>query len=170
MADASLKNRHSIEQDGRCLPAASTAPTNKSFRSDNDQYSHLNNSIYYHLFDSIINTYLIEHCGLEPNKSPYIGWDPFGHFVNLTEITKFFAPLSFPQVLDLGLRVSKLGTSSVTYEVGVFGEGKDVPAAVGGYTHVFVDSVTRKGAPISKDTKIGLQKLSASPSRSIAKL
>jgi acyl-CoA thioester hydrolase len=59
----------------------------------------------------------------------------------------------------LGLRVSNLGKSSVTYEVGVFEEGKDTPAAVGGYTHVFVDSQSRKSTAMGKGTKDGLQKL-----------
>ncbi|KAH0584241.1 hypothetical protein J132_08612 [Termitomyces sp. J132] len=156
MADTSLKNRR--KSDYVYFLQYRTR------WSDNDQYSHINNSIYYHLFDSIINTYLIEHCGLQPNKSPSIG-------LVVSSYCQFFAPLSFPQVLDLGLCVSRLGTSSVTYEVGVFEEGKDVPVAVGGYTHVFVNSVTRKSAPMNGDTKIGLQKLSAqSPCRSNAKL
>ncbi|RDB24034.1 hypothetical protein Hypma_008837 [Hypsizygus marmoreus] len=120
--------------------------------SDNDQYSHMNNSIYYHLFDSIVNTYLIEQCGMQPNKSPLIG-------LVVSSFCQFFAPLSFPQVLNLGLRVSKLGKSSVTYEVGVFEEGKDSPAAVGGYTHVFVDSQSRKSAVMGTETREGLQRL-----------
>jgi len=72
---------------------------------------------------------------------------------------QFFAPLSFPQVLNLGLRVNKLGTSSVGYEVGVFEDGKDSPAAVGGYTHVFVDSQSRKSREMGVELKMGLQKL-----------
>ncbi|TFK98448.1 thioesterase [Pterulicium gracile] len=113
--------------------------------SDNDQYSHMNNSVYYHLFDSIVNTYLIRHCGLLPNgPGERIGLVVESH-------CQFFAPLSFPQPLILGLRVTKLGRSSVTYEVGVFEDsvrnnvGGMKPAAVGGYTHVFVDSGNRKG-------------------------
>ena len=75
-------------------------------------------------------------------------------------VTKqFFAPLSFPQVLNLGLRVNQLGTSSVGYEVGVFEDGKDSPAAVGGYTHVFVDNQSRKSRAMGVELKIGLQKL-----------
>ncbi|KAF8971837.1 thioesterase [Flammula alnicola] len=120
--------------------------------SDNDQYSHMNNSIYYHLFDSIVNTYLIENCGLDPASSPLIG-------LVVSSYCQFFAPLSFPQVLDLGLRVNKLGSSSVSYEVGVFEQGKDSPAAVGGYTHVFVGSVSRKSTAMAKETKEGLGKL-----------
>lgn len=72
---------------------------------------------------------------------------------------QFFAPLGFPQVLDLGLRVNKLGKSSVLCEVGVFEQGKDNPAAVGGYTHVFVESASRKSTAMAQATKDGLQKL-----------
>jgi acyl-CoA thioester hydrolase len=74
-------------------------------------------------------------------------------------LSQFFAPLSFPQVLDLGLRVNKLGSSSVSYEVGVFEEGKDSPAAVGGYMHVFVSSESRKSIPIAVEARTGLGKL-----------
>jgi len=124
--------------------------------SDNDQYSHINNAVYFHFFDSIINTYLINECGLDPPTSPLIG-------LVISSFCEFFAPLSFPQLLDLGLRVNKLGSSSVMYEVGVFAEGQDMPAAVGGYTHVFVQRVERKSAPMSKRTREGLTKLLSSP-------
>ncbi|KAF8167307.1 thioesterase [Crassisporium funariophilum] len=120
--------------------------------SDNDQYSHVNNSIYYHLFDSIVNTYLIENCGLDPKSSPLIA-------LVISSQCEFYAPLAFPQVLDLGLRVKKIGNSSVTYEVGVFEKGKDNPAAVGGYTHVFVGSESRKSTAMTPETKTGLTKL-----------
>ncbi|TFK33769.1 HotDog domain-containing protein, partial [Crucibulum laeve] len=120
--------------------------------SDNDQYSHMNNSIYYHLFDSIVNTYLIEQCSQDPATSPLIG-------LVVSSFCQFFSPLSFPQVLDLGLRITKLGKSSVSYEIGVFTEGKDSPAAVGGYTHVFVGSKDRKSTAIGQKTRDGLAKL-----------
>jgi len=128
----------------------------------------MNNSIYYHLFDSIVNTYLIEHCGLDPKTSPLIGLvvSSFCQVRLLFFILaasyrqhQFFAPVGFPQVLDLGLRVSKLGNSSVTYEVGVFVKGEDKVAAVGGYTHVFVGSESRKSMPMASQTRNGLAKL-----------
>ncbi|KAJ7274482.1 thioesterase thiol ester dehydrase-isomerase [Mycena haematopus] len=131
--------------------------------SDNDQYSHINNSVYYLWFDSIVNTYLIQNCGLDPATSPYIG-------LVIHSFCEFFAPLSFPQVVDLGLRVNKLGNSSVTYQVGVFAEGGDVPAAVGGYTHVFVERGERKSAPIVPEMREGLSKLFSNPSSTPAKL
>ena len=68
-------------------------------------------------------------------------------------------------MLDLGLRVNRLGSSSVTYEVGVFEEGKDVPSAVGGYTHVFVESVSRKSSPMDEALRSGLAKLAAVESK-----
>ncbi|KAJ7104292.1 HotDog domain-containing protein [Mycena belliarum] len=123
--------------------------------SDNDQYSHINNAIYYHFFDSIVNTYLIEKCGLTPAAAPLIG-------LVISSFCEFFSPLSFPQVLDLGLRVTKMGTSSVTYEIGVFSEGQDTPAAVGGYTHVFVERIERKSAPMSPGLREGLTMLLSS--------
>lgn len=135
---------------GRALTLAS--------RSDNDQYAHINNAIYYHFFDSIVNTYLITHCSLTPPHGAQIG-------LVVHSFCHFFGPLSFPGVLDLGLRVNKVGKSSVTYEVGVFehreeGESSvDGPSAVGGYTHVFVDNETRKSSEMGAKVKEGLLKL-----------
>ena len=92
---------------------------------------------------------------LSPTDSKQIG-------LVVSSWCNFFSPVSFPAVLDLGLRVSKLGSSSVAYEVAVFEEGQDVPSAVGGYTHVFVDSVTRKSAQIDNKVRTGLSKLYSS--------
>ncbi len=128
----------------------------QTFRIDNDQYSHINNSVYYHLFDSIVNTYLIQHAHLSPTTSPLIG-------LVVSSFSHFFAPLSFPAVLDLGLKVSKLGSSSVTYEVAVFQEHSDTPSVVGGYTHVFVDRDSRKSSPIAPETKSALERLRGRP-------
>jgi|SRR5712675_1290933 len=119
-------------------------------RSDNDQYSHLNNAVYYHLIDSIISAYLIAHCDISPQTSDTIGLVVSSH-------CQFFSPLSFPDALDLGLRVNHVGKSSVTYEVGVFREGSAELAAVGGYTHVFVDAVSRKTSQMRDQTRDGLR-------------
>ncbi|KAF7374968.1 Flap endonuclease 1 [Mycena sanguinolenta] len=108
-------------------------------------------------FDSIVNTYLIQRCGLDPATSPYIG-------LVISSFCEFFTPLSFPHFVDLGLRVIKLGNSSVTYEVGVFAEGGNEPAAVGGYTHVFVERRERKSAPMVSEMREGLSKLLSDPS------
>ncbi|KAI9569211.1 Thioesterase/thiol ester dehydrase-isomerase [Boletus coccyginus] len=126
--------------------------------SDNDQYAHINNAVYYHLFDAIVNTYLVQHCGLAPTGPDS---DGNGSQIGLvvSSFCEFFSPLSFPDVLDLGLRVARLGKSSVTYEVGVFSE--DTPAAVGGYTHVFVNKHSRTSVAMDVRTRVGLEKLVA---------
>ncbi|KAF8206537.1 thioesterase thiol ester dehydrase-isomerase [Mycena galopus ATCC 62051] len=131
--------------------------------SDNDQYAHVNNSVFYFWFDSIVNTYLIERCNLDPATSPHIG-------LVISSFCEFFAPVSFPQVVDLGLRVNKVGNSSVTYEIGVFTEGGNEPAAVGGYTHVFVEREERKSAPMASQIREGLSKLLAETPNASAKL
>ena len=131
---------------------------------------HINNSVYSFLylftqysslcklmqdrFDSIINAYLIEHCGLRPPTSSQIGLVVHSH-------CDYFGSVAFPMVLDLGLRVNKLGKSSVAYEVGVFEMGKDDVRVVGGYTHVFVERPKNRPAPngMSEDIKRGLKML-----------
>ncbi|MCJ1231597.1 hypothetical protein MMC12_008275 [Toensbergia leucococca] len=121
---------------------------------DNDMYNHMNNSVYSLLFDSIINAYLIK-IGLHPPSSKQIGLVVHSH-------CDFFGSVAFPSVVDLGLRVNKLGTSSVAYEVGVFQRDAEDVRAVGGFTHVFVDRERNRpaadGMPI--EIKLGLQRIS----------
>ena len=112
----------------------------------------MNNAIYYHLYDSIVNDYLARHCGVQATSSPVIG-------LVVTSFSDFYRPVGYPQVLELGLRVSMLGKRSVTYEVGVFEEGVEAVAAVGGYTHVFVESGSRNAGNMSKEIREGLEKL-----------
>ena len=125
--------------------------------SDNDQYGHMNNSVYYFLIDSIVNTYLLERCAIESSGS--IG-------LVVSSQCNFNAPISFPQVLKLGLRVLKIGRTSVTYEVGFFLE-EDAPdakpRAVGGYTHVFVHKDSRRPLTdgIVGDMRSGLEAILA---------
>lgn len=117
-------------------------------------YDHMNNSVYSFLFDSIINAYLIEHCGLRPSTSPQIG-------LVVHSNAEYFGSVGFPSIVDLALRVNKLGKSSVTYEVGVFEHGKEDVKAVGGYTHVFVERETNRPAAsgISEKIRKGLERL-----------
>ncbi|KAF8513584.1 HotDog domain-containing protein [Hysterangium stoloniferum] len=128
--------------------------THKTRWSDNDQYGHVNNSIYQHYFDTIINTYLIKYCGLNPLTSSTIG-------LAVATSCQYFRPLAFPQDIILGLRVNKLGRSSVVYEVAVFAAESpgDGPAAVGNFTHVFVDNKTRKPIPLGLELRSGLDRL-----------
>ena len=99
----------------------------------------MNNSVYSFLFDSIVNAYLIEHCGCKPPSSGSIG-------LVVSSRADFFGSVAFPSIVDLGLRVNKLGKSSVTYEVGVFERGCEDVRAVGGYTHVFIDRESNRPA------------------------
>lgn len=130
-------------------------------RSDNDMYGHLNNSIYALYFDSIINSYLISHCGLDPTqKNRNTGHNQIGLVVS--SYCDYFASVSFPDVLELGLRVVKLGSTSVTYEVGVFKRGDDNVKVVGGFTHVFVSRDTMRPAgngKMDEMIKKGLERL-----------
>jgi acyl-CoA thioester hydrolase len=128
--------------------------TKCSDRSDNDVYHHLNNSVYAFLIDSVINAYLIEHCGLKPATSEQIG-------LVVSSYCDFFGSVAYPAVVDLGLRVLKLGKSSVLYEVGIFEQGQEVVKAVGGFIHVFVEQDSRRPTKEGMDSKIrdGLQQI-----------
>ncbi|KAK2871664.1 hypothetical protein FQN49_002953 [Arthroderma sp. PD_2] len=143
--------------------------------SDNDMYSHLNNSIYAFLFDSIINSYLISHCGLDPftsrpDSSTLTESSQIGLVVS--SYCDYFASVAFPDVLDLGLRVVKLGKSSVTYEVGVFKKGEDAVKVVGGFTHVFVRKKDMKptSTGMSATIRKGLEILMVDERRGSSKL
>ncbi|PSN66003.1 Thioesterase/thiol ester dehydrase-isomerase [Corynespora cassiicola Philippines] len=128
--------------------------------SDNDMYHHMNNSVYYYLFDSVVNTYLIKHCSLHPPTSAQIGLVVHSH-------CDYLAPIEFPAVVDLALRVNKLGKSSVTYEIGVFERGQEEAKAVGQFIHVFVDRDSRKPAQqgMSDALKQGLSNIMAQQSK-----
>ena len=107
---------------------------------DNDAYGHVNNVVYYSWFDTAVNAYLIEQGALDVANGATIGLVVETH-------CNYFAPLSFPQSVDVGLRVAHRGTSSVRYELGIFGSG-DLAAAQGHFVHVYVDALTRKPVPL----------------------
>lgn len=119
---------------------------------DNDIYGHVNNVVYYAYFDTVINRYLIEAGGLDIAAGPVIG-------LAVETGCRFLRPLAFPEVLDAGLRVGHLGTSSVRYEIGIFQKGRDEPAALGRFTHVFVDRATRRPTPIPPALRAALSHL-----------
>ena len=104
---------------------------------DNDAYGHVNNVVYYSWFDTTVNAHLIEQGVLDVLQSDTIG------LVVETQCN-YFAPLAFPQPVEAGLRVARLGGSSVRYEVGLFAEGSDSAAAQGHFVHVYVDRETRR--------------------------
>jgi acyl-CoA thioester hydrolase len=119
---------------------------------DNDVYGHVNNVHYLSYFDTAINRYLIEEGGLDIHAGEVIGLCAESHCA-------YHAALSFPDVVDAGLRVSKLGRTSVTYEIGLFRRDDPEPAATGWFVHVFVDRRTRRPAEMPSRLREALARL-----------
>lgn len=119
---------------------------------DNDVYGHLNNALYYGFFDTVINHYLITEGGLDIHNGEIIGLAVETH-------CEFYQPLAFPEVVEAGLRVGRLGNSSVRYEVGLFRQGEAEAAAYGHFVHVFVDRATRRPLPIPDPIRTALARL-----------
>lgn len=119
---------------------------------DNDAYGHVNNVVYYSWFDTAVNAYLIEAGVLDVAHGATIG------LVVETQCN-YFAPLTFPQNVEAGIRVAKLGASSVRYEVGLFAQGAPLTAARGHFVHVYVDRQTRRPVPLPPALKSVLEKL-----------
>jgi acyl-CoA thioester hydrolase len=119
---------------------------------DNDTYGHVNNVAYYSYFDTVVNEHLIHEGGLDIRAGSAIG---------LVVETRclFHRPLSFPQIIDAGLRVSKLGTSSVTYDIGLFDRGADAPAATGYFVHVWVERSSGRPTPVPPAIRAALAPL-----------
>ncbi len=120
---------------------------------DNDVYGHVNNVVYYAYFDSVVNRTLIEAGALDIQNSAVIGLVVETH-------CNYFSPLAFPQAIDAGLRVARIGGSSVRYDIGLFGEGDAQSAAHGHFIHVYVDRSTRRPAPLPERLLTVLQGLS----------
>jgi len=108
---------------------------------DNDVYGHVNNVNYYSYFDTAVNGYLIEQGALDIHQGEVIG-------LVIETMCSYHQSLAFPETLDAGLRVSKIGNSSVRYEIGLFKEGEDQAAAEGYFVHVYVDRETRRPTPL----------------------
>ena len=125
--------------------------------NDNDVYGHVNNVEYYAFFDTVINAYLIREGGLDIHGGEVIGLCAESH-------CEFRGPLAFPETVTAGLRVGHLGRSSVRYEIGLYGEDADEPAATGWFVHVFVDRETRRPVDIPRGIRLALEALSAPPS------
>jgi len=119
--------------------------------TDNDMFGHLNNAVYYELFDTAINAWINTNCGIDPLAVPWLG-------VVAESGCKYFAELKFPDPLVVGLAVAWLGNSSVTYRLGIFGEGQAV-AAVGHWVHVYVDRESRRAVPIPGEIRALLQSI-----------
>ncbi|MBV8786293.1 MAG: acyl-CoA thioesterase [Mycobacterium sp.] len=119
--------------------------------ADNDMFGHLNNAAYYQLFDSAINAWINTGTGLDPLTTPALG-------IVAESGCRYFSELHFPQSLTVGLAVTRLGRSSVTYRLGIYvspldpGDAQPV-SALGHWVHVYVDRITRKSVPIPDDVR-----------------
>jgi acyl-CoA thioester hydrolase len=119
---------------------------------DNDVYGHVNNVVYYSYFDTVVNQYLIEQGVLEIETSPVIG------LVVETQC-RYFAPITFPDLVTAGLRVAKLGNSSVRYEIGLFRNHEDAASAQGHFVHVYVDRAARRPAQLPVPMRAALERI-----------
>jgi acyl-CoA thioester hydrolase len=120
--------------------------------ADNDVYGHVNNVVYYSYFDTVVNEYLLRAGVLDFERGSTIG------LVVETQCN-YFAPISFPERIEAGLRVTKLGNTSVRYEVAIFSAGADEASAQGHFVHVYVDRETRRPVALPEALRAALEPL-----------
>ena len=120
---------------------------------DNDVYGHVNNVVYYSFFDTAVNRYLIDRGVLDIHGGSVIG------FVVETSC-KYEKPIAFPDTIEAGIRVAKIGNSSVRYEVGIFKNGEETSVAHGYFVHVYVDRDTKRPTPLPAPLREALAEIS----------
>ena len=139
-------------------PGPSERSAYKEFRTlttrwmDNDPYGHMNNVVHYSLFDTAVNGWLIEQGVLD-----FVAGEQVGLVVETG--CRYFSELAFPDRVTAGLRVAKLGASSVRYEIGLFRNDDARAAAEGFFVHVYVDRLTRRPAPLAPALRRALERL-----------
>ena len=139
-------------------PLAESRCGYKAFRTistrwmDNDTYGHVNNVIYYSWFDTAVNAYLIEQGVLDIHRGETVG-------LVIETQCNYFSSLAFPQTVEAGIRVARLGSSSVRYEVGLFAQGDSLTAAKGHFIHVYVDKQSRRPVPLPSNLRAVLETL-----------
>jgi acyl-CoA thioester hydrolase len=119
---------------------------------DNDVYGHVNNVVYYSYFDTVVNQYLIEQGALDIESSEVVG-------LVVQTGCQYFAPVTFPDIVTAGLRVAKLGNSSVRYEIGIFRNDEHAASAQGHFIHVYVDRGTRRPARLPATLRTALERI-----------
>lgn len=117
---------------------------------DNDVYGHVNNVVYYSYFDTVVNDYLMRNAGLDYREGAVVG------FVVET-MCQYKKPLAFPESIDVGLRVAKIGNSSVRYEIGIFKQGDDDVVALGHFVHVYVERAIHKPVTVPEAFRRALE-------------
>jgi acyl-CoA thioester hydrolase len=143
------------------MTSAATMPRRSDFKvlrpmqtrwMDNDHYGHVNNVAYYSYFDSAVNGYLMDATRTDTRELPAIG-------IVAETSCKFLKEISFPDALHIGLRLEKLGNSSVIYQLAVFRGDDTDPSALGRFVHVYVDEESRRPIPIPALIRTALEKL-----------
>lgn len=119
---------------------------------DCDAYGHVNNAIYYAMMDQVVTVYIVETGVIAMGTSPSIG-------LCVSSACEFHQSLEFPEIVDARLRVERLGGKSVRYEIGLFKEGVEAPAATGHFVHVYVDRQTRRPVELTSEQRAALAPL-----------
>ncbi|MEM7504532.1 MAG: thioesterase family protein [Pseudomonadota bacterium] len=120
--------------------------------NDMDKYGHINNMVYYGYFDTAVTEYIVRYGGLDTSESDVVGLVVESH-------CNYFRPLSFPDVIECGVRVGRLGRSSVRYEIGVFSSDADSAAALGHFVHVYVTRHDSRPTPVPSALRAALEPL-----------
>jgi acyl-CoA thioester hydrolase len=120
---------------------------------DNDVYGHMNNVVHYSLFDTAVNGWLVESGLIDPHHGQTV-------FFVVETGCRYFSELAFPDLVTAGIRVAKLGTSSVRYEIGLFRNHDEQAAAEGFFVHVHVDRETRKATVLTPELRSALEAVS----------
>ena len=128
--------------------------------NDNDVYGHVNNVDYHGYFDTVINRWLISQGGLDINEGRVVGFC-------VESGCSYFAPIGFPEAIEAGLRVGKLGRSSVRYEIGIFKGSVEEAVALGHFVHVFVDRDSDRSVPIPPRIRSCLKQLLGSEEEAV---
>lgn len=118
--------------------------------ADNDIYGHVNNVTYYSYFDTAANALLIQKADFDIHQSPIIG-------LVVNSSCDFFQELTYPEIIEVGVAISKIGNASLTYDLAIFKQGQSQASAQGQFVHVFVSRKTKKSTPIPQDMRDALQ-------------
>lgn len=118
--------------------------------ADNDIYGHVNNITYYSYFDTAANALLIQKADFDIHQSPIIG-------LVVNSSCDFFQELTYPEIIEVGVAISKIGNASLTYDLAIFKQGQSQASAQGQFVHVFVSRETKKSTPIPQDMRDALQ-------------
>ena len=121
---------------------------------DNDPYGHMNNVVHYSLFDTAVNGWLIENGALDIHHGRQIG-------LVVETGCRYFGELAFPDTITAGIRVARVGNSSVRYEVGLFRNDAVEPAAEGFFVHVYVDRQTRRPMPLAPALRAAVEAIAS---------